>query len=323
MWSGPASTSSCPGPPGAAARAGSPERLSARYYLDATGQAGLLSTRRGWRRDDSRLRHLAVYTYYDGARLFAGPRRNHIFIENIEDGWVWFIPLSGTRVSVGVVTALAEAPRVRRAGLEAFFLSRLARTKEASRRVRAARRAEPFRLERDWSYRSRRFAGENFLLAGDAAAFIDPLLSYGVTLAMHSAELAADCIEGALARPAARADLFGHYERAHGARFDELRDFTKFFYDGNRHRESYFWKARRILDHRGNRYARAAFTFLVSGHPHWDSLYKRGYFKRFFPPLGLPAKLRKDPRFLAAVAASGRPDLALIDEPLPRPAGGR
>lgn len=298
---------------------GGSERLTARSYLDATGQAGLLAGKLGWRRYDSQLRHLAVYTYFEGARLFAGPRHQHIFIENIKDGWVWFIPLSETRVSVGVVTSLSQAPRVRE-GMEAFFLSRLARTREASRRVKAARRVEPFRLERDWSYRSRRFAGENFLLAGDAAAFIDPLLSYGVTLAMHSAELAADCLEGALARPARRGDLFAHYDAAHGARFDELRDFTKFFYDGNRHRESYFWKARRILDHRGNRYSRAAFTFLVSGHPHWDSLYQRGYFKRFFPPLGLPAKLRKDPRFLAAVAASGRPDLALIDEPLPPPA---
>ncbi|MBI3297862.1 MAG: tryptophan 7-halogenase [Elusimicrobia bacterium] len=290
----------------------------AALYLDASGQAGLLASRLGWRRFDGQLRNMAVYTYYEGARLFTGPRRNHIFIENIEDGWVWFIPLSERRVSVGVVTSLSNAPQAR-AGLEAFFLARLARTKEASARTAKARRVEPFRLERDWSYRSRRFAGENFLLLGDAAAFIDPLLSYGVTLAMHSAELAADCADGALAAPAKREALFAHYDAAHGARFDELRDFTKFFYDGNRRRESYFWKARRIADHAKNRYAKAAFTFLVSGHPHWDSLYARGYFKRFFSPLGVPARLRRDRRFLAALAASGRPDLALIDDPLPEP----
>ena len=304
--------------------AGRIERVRAKVYLDASGQAGVLASRLGWRVYDRQLRHMAVYTYYEGARLFTGPRHNHIFIENIDDGWVWFIPLSERRVSVGVVTSLSLAEQAR-AGLEAFFLERLAKTREASRRVAApARRVAEFRVERDWSYRSRRFAGKNFMLVGDAAAFIDPLLSYGVTLAMNSGELAADCADGALADPARAAEFFAHYDAAHGARFDELRDFTKYFYDGNRHRERYFWKARRILAHRSNRYAKAAFTYLVSGHEHWDSLARRGYFKRFFKPLGVPAaSLRRDRRFLAAVAASGRPDLALIDDPLPKPAWRR
>ncbi|MDE2292690.1 MAG: tryptophan 7-halogenase, partial [Elusimicrobia bacterium] len=275
-----------------------------------------LASRLGGRRYDRTLRHLAVYTYFDRARLFEGPRRNHIFIESTADGWVWFIPLSERRVGVGVVAPLDAAAQAR-ADPEGFFRTRLARAREVSRRVAPpARRAGPCRLESDWSYRARRLAGENFLLAGDAAAFVDPLLSYGVTLAMHSAELAAECALGALADGARRAALFDHYEHAHGRRFDELRDFTRYFYDGNRHRESYFWRARRLVAPERNLYAKAAFTFLVSGHPHWDSLTRRGYFKRFFAPLGLPEGAARDARFLAAVAASGRPDLAFIDAPL-------
>lgn len=294
---------------------GRSERLRAKLYIDATGQDGLLASRLGWRRYDEQLRHMAVYGYFEGARLFAGPRHNHIFIESVPGGWVWFIPLSERRVSVGVVTSLDAAAEVRR-GMGAFFASRLALTKEASRRTKApARLVGPLRVERDWSYRSTRFSGENFLLAGDAAAFIDPLLSYGVTLAMHSAELAAATAHRALAAPSERRALFARYARAHGARFDDLRDFTKYFYDANRDRRDYFWEARRLLAPEDNRYAKAAFTFLVSGHPHWDALYRRGYFKRFFEPLGVPPALRRGRRR----AAGAPPELAMIDAPLELP----
>lgn len=293
--------------------------VRARLYLDATGQDGLFASRLRWRAYDPQLRHMAVYTYFEGARLFAGRRRSHIFIENTADGWVWFIPLSAGRVSVGAVTALARAPEAR-AGLEAFLRRRVAAASIVSERLRAARRVAPVRVERDWSYRARRFSGENFLLLGDAAAFIDPLLSYGVTLAMHSAELAADCALSALARPADARELFGHYDAVHGRRFDDLREFTKYFYDGNRHRTEYFWRARRMLDASANRYAKLAFTYLVSGHPHWDLPAQRKYFGRFVKPLGSP---RKGPSFAVRAAAVSPLDAAWIDAPLDPPPGSR
>lgn len=292
---------------------GRPYTVRAKLYLDATGQAGLFSSRLRWRDYDSQLRHLAVYTYFEGARLFTGKRRNNIFIENTPDGWVWFIPLSGGRVSVGAVTSLTRAAEAR-AGLEAFLRRRVELAPTVAARLKAARRVEPVRLERDWSYRSRRFAGKNFLLLGDAAAFIDPLLSYGVTLAMHSAELAADCALTALARPKRQTALFEHYDSVHGRRFDDLREFTKYFYDGNRHRTEYFWRARRMMDASGNRYAKLAFTYLVSGHPHWDLPAQHKYFGRFVKALGPPA--RRGPGFAARAAAVSPLDAAWIDAPL-------
>ncbi|TBR20780.1 NAD(P)/FAD-dependent oxidoreductase [bacterium] len=290
--------------------------VRAKLYLDASGQAGLLASGLRWREYDPQLRHMAAYSYYEGARLFAGKRRNHIFIENTRDGWVWFIPLSGGRVSVGAVTALSRAAEAR-AGLEGFLDRRLALAPIVSGRLERARRVEPVRVERDWSYRARRFSGKNFLLLGDAAAFIDPLLSYGVTLAMHSAELAADCALAALARPERQAALFAHYDVVHGHRFDDLREFTKYFYDGNRHRSEYFWRAHRLLDAAGNRYAKLAFTYLVSGHPHWDLPAQRKYFGRFVGALGPPA--RRGPGFADRAAAMSPLDAAWIDAPLEAP----
>ena len=299
---------------------GEETRVRADFYLDASGQSALLQRRMGWQVFDAQLRHMAVYTYFDGARPLPAPRDGHIFVTDVADGWFWFIPLGRGRVSVGFVTSVARAKEAGK-DLEAFFLAQLRRARPLARPLAGARRCEPMRMLRDWSYRSRSFAGDNFLLLGDAAAFVDPLLSYGVTLAMHSAALAADCVDVALQAPSRREKVLAHYREQQEARFDQLLDFVKYFYDGNRHRREYFWKARRIARHLENRYAKYAFTYLVAGYPVWTPE-SRAYFDRFFTPLGLPVdRLRRDARFLHAAGKLGPVDLALIDEGFAPPEG--
>lgn len=294
-------------------------RAAAAHFLDASGQAALLQRRLGWQSFDRQLRHMAVYTYFRGGRLLPGKRRNHIFVVNAPEGWFWYIPLCGGRFSVGFVTSIDRAKEIGR-DPEAFLLTRIKADRTMARLLAKGERIEPMRLLRDWSYRSRKFAGDNFLLVGDAAAFIDPLLSYGVTLAMNSAALAADCVDLALRAPARRAEIFGHYERQHAERFDELLDFVKYFYDGNRHRRDYFWRARRIARHLDNRYAKYAFTYVVSGYPIWN-IERRTYFERFFGPLGSPVgRLKADRRFLESVARLQSVDLAYIDQEFASPA---
>ncbi len=295
-------------------------RAEAEFYLDASGQSALISRRLGWQLFDEQLRHMAVYTYFRGGRRLPGARANHIFVVNERDGWFWYIPLVGGRFSVGFVTSIDRAKEVGR-DPEAFLTARIRASRPISRLLGRAERAEPLRLLRDWSYRGRRFAGDNFLLVGDAAAFIDPLLSYGVTLAMHSAALAADCVDLALRAPSRRGEILAHYGKQHAERFDQLLDFVKYFYDGNRHRGDYFWKARRIARPLDNRYAKYAFTYLVAGYPIWNNEC-RTYFDRFFTPLGAPVgEMRRDARFLESVSRLQSVELALIDESFAPPPG--
>jgi flavin-dependent dehydrogenase len=297
-------------------------RAEASFYLDASGQAALIPNRLGWRAFDPQLRHMAVYTYFKGAKLLEGARRNHIFVVNIPDGWLWYIPISAARVNVGVVTSIDKSKEAGR-DLERFLMDRVRGAPEIARLMKRARRVERLRVERDWSYRSRRFAGDNFLLLGDAAAFVDPLLSYGVTLAMHSGALAADCVDIALGNPERRKRMIAHYDEVHARRFDELLEFVKYFYDGNRDREEYFWKARRVVRHVRNRYSKCAFTYLVSGYTMWDKVLHKPYFARFFAGLGAPVeKLKGDKRFLRAAAGLQASDLPpMIDEAFPAPPG--
>src|SRR5581483_11689180 len=110
----------------------------------------------------------------------------------------------------------------------------------------------PVRIVRDYSYDSTRFWGPGWLVAGDAACFIDPVFSTGVHLA---------CLAG---RP--EEEVLPEYERSYRGAFERYLRFLYFFYDHNADPDSYFWTARQILHHTpADLDARTAFVRLVSG----------------------------------------------------------
>ena len=103
------------------------------------------------------------------------------------------------------------------------------------------------RVIRDYSYDSTRFAGRGFLLAGDAACFIDPVFSTGVHLACLAGFLGARAVDAILRGAAPEADALAEYEAAYRGAFERYLRFLYFFYDHNEEPDSYFWTARRIL----------------------------------------------------------------------------
>ena len=125
-----------------------------------------------------------------------------------EDRWFWVIPLSDTqdqhRHGDGHGDFQAMAPVARgSARSPASASSRISRTSCAD-----AKRVTPVYATGDYSYRNTRLAGPRWLLAGDAAGFIDPVFSTGVFLAIASGEQAADAIHASLERPAQSAPAF-------------------------------------------------------------------------------------------------------------------
>ena len=102
-------------------------------------------------------------------------------------------------------------------------------------------------VERDWSYTSKQFAGDGYVLVGDAACFVDPLFSSGVHLALGSATLAANYVKSALEQPKARDQAAQLYESLYRKQYDYFHLTAQLFYGTNRSADSYFWEARRIL----------------------------------------------------------------------------
>ena len=73
---------------------------------------------------------------------------------------------------------------------EAFFWQCVASRPELAKSLRDAQQIRPFTVEGDYSYAMKQICGDNFLLVGDAARFVDPNLFHGESIALNSARFA-------------------------------------------------------------------------------------------------------------------------------------
>ncbi|HUZ25802.1 MAG TPA: NAD(P)/FAD-dependent oxidoreductase [Streptosporangiaceae bacterium] len=235
-----------------------------KMLVDASGQNHVLGQHFSMVRWHEDLRNIAVWTYFQGCNLYGGTKAGDIVAENRPSGWFWFIPLSDRTVSVGYVTPIEEY-KASGKRLEDIFHEQLALTQEVKALTRGARRVSGFRTIRDWSYTCERFHGPGWALVGDAAAFVDPLLSTGVTLALRGAVALADAIGRALTEPDSEQETLGWYERNYRTFLDSVLDFVRFFYDRTRHKEEYWDKAQQTIDPRKLRPREMDFAAMLSG----------------------------------------------------------
>jgi len=236
----------------------------ARITVDASGQGKWLAKRLnlvGWHDD---LKNVAVWGYYLGCRRYEGEKAGHTLIENLLDGWLWFIPLGQDTTSVGFVTPVSL---LKKSGLtlEQLFEARLSQAREVGRMMQGATRASANRTERDWSYTCKRFQGPGWALVGDAAAFIDPLLSTGVALAVRGARILADAIQEALADPAIEPQALQAYEANQREFLNVILEFVRYFYDATKTRTEYYQGAQDLIDPTKEEAPEFDFVKLVSG----------------------------------------------------------
>jgi flavin-dependent dehydrogenase len=205
---------------------GEPRQWRARFLVDASGRDTLLAGQMGMKERNPRNNSAAIFGHFAGARRLPGKDEGNITIVWFDNGWFWFIPLSDGTTSVG---AVCPAPFFKNRGtdLAAFFRQLIASSPEISNRLRDAELVGDVTATGNYSYSSRRTSGDRFLMVGDACAFIDPVFSTGVYLAMVSAFAAADAVAGCLAKPRAAARLLRRYDaRTQRA----LGSFTWFIY---------------------------------------------------------------------------------------------
>ncbi|MES1175895.1 MAG: NAD(P)/FAD-dependent oxidoreductase [Myxococcales bacterium] len=200
----------------------------ARMLIDASGQSSLLAGRLGLREMDQELKNFAVFSHFEGASRYTGEEEGDISVVLVPGGWWWVIPLRNNRTSVGLV-----GPTRNLAGKkpdQAYFEARIAETPFLRERLAGAVRVAPVRNVSDYSYVSRKLAGDRFVLVGDAAAFIDPVFSTGVYLGMVGAFRAAEAVEAALVAGRFERSQFKAYERAAQKNVATYRRFVKGFY---------------------------------------------------------------------------------------------
>ncbi|TVL90392.1 NAD(P)/FAD-dependent oxidoreductase [Streptomyces sp. SAJ15] len=190
--------------------------IPVRMVVDASGRGTLLGRQLKVKVPDPVFNQYAVHSWFEGLdrRALAESRQqtDFIFIHflPLADTWVWQIPITETITSVGVVTQRARF-RAAKDDLEGFFWDSVASRPELERALRPTRRVRPFKAEGDYSYGMRQVAGDGMVMIGDAARFVDPIFSSGVSVAMNSARLACKDIIAAAAAGDYRAPRFDTY----------------------------------------------------------------------------------------------------------------
>jgi flavin-dependent dehydrogenase len=210
---------------------GETRTLRVKGIIDASGRAAFLARRFRLPEPDDDLRKLSVYAHYAGVPREGGRRGGDIRILSTSDlGWLWFIPLHRDVTSVGAVLDLdrrpAGAPREPAAILDA----ELARRPYAAALMAGASRLGPVRMESAFSYRTRTYAGERWMIAGDAGSFLDPVFSSGVMIALYAGLESAAAMDRALRDDRPEAYRFERYDRLQRRRYAFVRRFVLGFY---------------------------------------------------------------------------------------------
>jgi len=207
---------------------GEESRHTAPLLVDATGQTSFMAGKLGMREMDQGLKNFAVFSHFEGAERYDGKREGDISVVLVPGGWWWVIPLAGGRTSVGQV-----GPASMLAGRkpdEAYFQEQIAATPYLAQRLKLATRVGQVRTISDYSYVSKRLAGDRFVLVGDAGAFIDPVFSTGVYLGMVGAFRAAEALDAALTAGRYSRREFLTYEAWVRKQVEAYKKFVKGFY---------------------------------------------------------------------------------------------
>jgi FADH2 O2-dependent halogenase len=206
--------------------------IPSRLVVDASGRQTLLGRQLHLKQNDPIFNQYAVHAWFDHVERGDDPKTAdyiHIYFLPVERGWAWQIPITDRITSVGVV-AERETFRKYKTEPEHYFDTYVQSNKGLAQAMANAQRVNEFKMEGDYSYSLEKFCGNGFLMIGDAARFVDPIFSSGVSVAMYSARHGAETVRAALESGELSATAFVPYERWLRAGVDIWYEFIRLYY---------------------------------------------------------------------------------------------
>ena len=203
--------------------------IQARYLIDASGRDAFLAARKKLRRKNDRHQSAAIFAHFRGAELRPGEDAGNVSVYRFDHGWMWMIPLPDGVMSVGAV-CWPEYLKQRKGRTAEFLIDTLKQSPGLWQRMERAEVISEVRITGNYSYDSTRMGGPGWVLVGDAFAFLDPVFSSGVYLAMIGAEEAAAVVDMALREPKREKALLRKLEKRQRA---GMRRFSFFIYRFN------------------------------------------------------------------------------------------
>ena len=190
---------------------------SVRMVIDASGRQTFLGNQLKLKVKDPVFDQYAIHTWFDDydrkTWSKSDAQGDFIFIHflPVENTWMWQIPISDTVTSLGVVTQKKNFAKSKESR-EQFFWDTVATRPDILEPLRKAKQMRPFHDEGDYSYAMKQICGDRFVLIGDAARFVDPIFSTGVSIALNSARFATPDVVKALETGNFQRETFSEYE---------------------------------------------------------------------------------------------------------------
>lgn len=237
------------------------------YLIDASGRDGVIANHYlKNRRYHKVFQNIAVWGYWKDAKRLPGNRDGDIAVGSIPYGWLWGIPLNDGTMSVGVVMHRDAIKSKRSMSLQEILFEAIDQSPLLRDLVDSGELVSEIKSESDYSYASDTFCGQGYFLVGDAACFLDPLLSSGVHLATFSAMLAAAGLISFNEGDISEAEMLNFFEKSYRQAYLRFLVFLSAFYDVGRGRDSYFWEAQRLTQEDvSEQDLKLAFLKLVTG----------------------------------------------------------
>jgi NitT/TauT family transport system ATP-binding protein len=204
--------------------------LGSRIVVDASGREALLGHQLKLYRPG--VRQLSVHSWFSNVHREGGGNANftHIHLLPIPRGWVWQIPINDSVTSVGLVTGGTSFVKSGE-DVDQFFKWAVNLNPVVAESMRNAERLREFRMDDSYSYTMERFAGDGWLMIGDAAFFVDPIFSSGIGDAMHSAKFASEAIVNALRNNDVSEVAFRGYEQKMRNGAETWQQLVQLFYE--------------------------------------------------------------------------------------------
>jgi len=187
--------------------------LDAKVVVDAAGRTTRIGRQLDLREDHSIFDQFALHAWYVDVERGRHKTADytHVFFLPEVRGWAWQAPIDDEITSIGLV-ASREAYQEAELDIEDFFEASLRRNRKLARATRRAKRINDLKGEVNYSYRLSRVCGDSWVAIGDAARFIDPIFSSGVSVAMHAARDAAERVRAAIESGDTSRSAFEPYE---------------------------------------------------------------------------------------------------------------
>ena len=193
-------------------KAGSPMAWETKFVVDASGRDTFLSAQLGGKQRSQTHNSAAIFGHFEGVGRLPGKDEGNITVGWLDHGWCWLIPFKDGTTSVGVV-CWPDYIKSCTTPLDQFFLNTLRQSPTIAKRMSQATLLTPVYAAANFSYRRETMSGDGYLMVGDAFAFIDPVFSSGVHLALNSAVLGAKVVEAHLRHSPDYAQRLREFER--------------------------------------------------------------------------------------------------------------